>query len=134
MIGIGIGIGLSPSSAVPPQAASGYFTFAANPVDGDLMPALNGISGIVFKDAAVEFPEVGIDPHGLADTLILLASALEGAASQEGYEALSGYVYTSDATRLIITAGATGASGNSYTLGASTANITRSAATLQGGA
>lgn len=117
-----------------PVAASGFFTFGANPTAGDPMPALNGIATIIFHEGASQFPQVRIQEGDLTGTLSLLVAGLEDAKSAPGYEALVGYTYTTDGVdKLIITADVAGSAGNGYTLGASTVNIVRSAATLQGG-
>jgi hypothetical protein len=115
-----------------PDAATGDFTFGLNPSDDDPMPAINGFSTIVFKDAPGAFPEIQIESD-LATTLSTLASQLETNKGDIGNEALADLTFTSDATHLLITETTPGSAGNSTTLGTNTANITRSAATLEGG-
>ncbi len=113
-------------------AATGDFTFDLNPSDGEPMPAINGFTGIVFKDAPGAFPEIqiGID---LPTTLTSLASDLETNKGGVGNELLADLTFTADATHLLIVQTTFGVAGNSTTLGASTANIIRSGAVLTGG-
>jgi hypothetical protein len=113
--------------------SSGSLTFAANPVDGNTLPALNGFNTIIFKAAAGDFPEIQIGAD-LATTLATLAAALNEADGADPDNAsLLGFEYFAADTRLTIVAIAGGSGGDSFTLGANTANITRSGATLTGG-
>jgi hypothetical protein len=113
-------------------AATGQLTFGANPANNDTLPALNGFNTIVFKSSAGAFPQIQIGAN-LAATLVTLAAALQTNKVLAGNELLAGFNYTADATHLIVTSSTLGAAGNAYTFGASTANITRSAATLASG-
>lgn len=116
-----------------PTQASGFFTFGANPDPDDPMPALNGVADITFVGDAL-WPQVERDIISLPNTLTNLAAALQFNKGALGYEGLAGFTYTTDnVDKLIITADVAGSAGNAYTLGASTANIVRSAATLEGG-
>lgn len=128
----------SASSAPPPPspvAASGYFTFVANPVDGDAPPELDG-----YKETEISFKEIAEPTHwqeiqigvDLPATLVALVAALE--VNKTSITELEVASYSTDGIdKLIVTYDTPGIIRNSFTLGASTANITRSAPTLTGG-
>lgn len=114
--------------------ASGTLDFAANAADGDTVPAINSVTGIVFKISPGAFPEIQL---GLtrAASIANLAGALNLAVGSNPilWANLAFATYEAEATDLLITAVDAGTGGNSISLGASTANITRSGATLTGG-
>lgn len=112
-------------------ASGGFFRFLANPVDGDTMPAINGFTGIVFKDAAGDFPEIQIG-SSLTETVNILGNQLNIHADEPEFAdpLLS---FDNDESHLLIRTDGLGPAGNSITLGASIANIFRSGPTLTGG-
>lgn len=112
------------------QPATGSLTFTANPSNNDTLPALNGFSGIVFKSAAGAFPQVQIGVT-LNDTLDSLVAALNASASP--LLNIATYVHPTGEDYFSIDTDVPGAAGNAYTIGANTANIARSGATLTGG-
>lgn len=120
----------SPSAAAAPTAASGYFTFAGNPVDGDLMPDINGVSGTMFVASPIGgYPSIQIGAT-MVDTIQNLIDALSG-VDPDAYPGLALANYASNGSnRLLITYKIPCPEGTDFTLGASTANITRSAETL----
>lgn len=109
------------------ESADGTLTFGANPADGDPLPVLNGIT-FTFKD----------DPSGslevqIGEDLPATLQNLEAVLNQSSNVLISVATYVADETTLSITFDSTGTAGNSYTIGASTPNVTRSGATLTGG-
>jgi hypothetical protein len=106
-------------------SATGSFTFAVNPSDGDTI-TLNGTVW-TFKTTVVAINQTQIQ-SSLENTLAQLVFDLNASADVQVVKC----TYTSNATRLLISFDVAGAGGNAFTLAASVA--TRSAATLTGGA
>ena len=111
-------------ATVAAYAASGLFTFAANPADGDTV-TLNSVAW-TFKTTPTTSAQTQIQPT-LAGTLAQLAADLSASVNA----LLTVATYSATATTLNILYGATGTGGNAYTLAASVA--IRSASTLLGG-
>lgn len=113
------------------SVATGYFDFAANPSDGDILPSINGCPDIIFSTTQNVFPYIQIGSE-LTTTLYNLSSSLTLNRNAPGFTALQAVQvpYSGNPTRFSVFATAPGVAGNSITLGDDTANITRSAATL----
>jgi len=111
------------------QKASGRYVFAANPADASTV-LINGVT-FTFKDSPVGATEIqrGVT---LAATIANTVTALN--ASVNASVSVATYSTPSAASgELLIVYDTAGTAGNAYTLGSSTGNITRSAATLTGG-
>lgn len=124
----------------PAEAAEGTYTVGVNPTEDDTI-GFNGFE-FTFKDSGVEDDEITIgtgatgSDTNLGITIDNLITALNGSADA----LLSGATYSDnhtstnkDATVVTVTHDTPGAAGNAYTLDTDTANITPSAATLEGG-
>lgn len=108
-------------------AAKGSYQFDHNPLDGDLFPALNGYTGLVFKSVSTTWNEILIGAT-VDDTIANMISQL----AEEGV--FLEVTFTQAPGSLILTFGTLGSIGNEFTLGDATDNITPSAPTLTGGA
>lgn len=106
--------------------ATGNYTFAANPVDGDNFPDLNGFGSLVFKDSPAFWYEFDIKPT-LAETI---ANIIQVFADNDVFREID---FASNATKLLLEFATVGIEGNDFTLGDATANITPSAPALMGG-
>lgn len=123
-------------------AAGGYYELAANPTDEDVL-GFNGVD-INFLDTPVD-PETDVqigsgatgDDTDLGITIDNAITLLNASTD----ELLTGATYSDnhtgsnkDADRIIVKSDTAGDAGNEYTLDTPTAgNVTRSAATLEGG-
>lgn len=107
-------------------AATGNFTFSANPADTETI-VLDGVTWTFVTSGATG------NESNLGSTLQQTLAILAGALAASGSSSLNIANYNSDDTHLYITYGTTGTSGNSYTLGAGTAPATASGSTLSGG-
>lgn len=116
----------------PAVQASGQMQFAANPSDGDTIPSINGVTVGPFKTSAGAFPEIQIGVS-LAASMRNLANDLIANVATHGYEGLAFGSFVADVDRVRFIMEVAGAAGNLIPLGASTANITVSGATLTGG-
>lgn len=114
--------------------ASGYIDITDVPADGDVLPAINGVSGITMSDDAAAlggFPYVQIGADE-TETAEFLAAAIN--ANHVGrFEPLAQVVCDGDGAHLNIVAMIGGADGNAITIGADAGVFERSAATLQDG-
>lgn len=127
------GIGTALDQGTAGVSATGYYEFAANPSDGDALPSINGTPSILFSSTLTVFPYVQIQVD-LPTTLQVLGDSLNANKNiHPSYAAIAGCEFEYEATQLTIIATTKGEDGNDITLGDDTANITRSAATLEGG-
>lgn len=109
--------------------ATGSYTWAANPANNDTLD-FNGVTfttKTTVTDPAVEWARGATLAITLANALVVLNASVDAD--------VSGATYSSSGAGIIdITYDAGGTDGNAYTLGtASGGNVTRSAATLEGG-
>lgn len=108
--------------------ATGYFTFSENPDNTDNM-VINGVTWTFVATGPTNVAETLVQST-LAGTLAQLA--LDLTASPNALLTVAEYTATS--TRLNIIYKTSGVGGNAYTLANGTAPVTRSGATLSGGA
>jgi hypothetical protein len=111
--------------------AGGSLTFSANPTDAEALPAINGVV-FTFKDAPAGATDV-LRAGNLAGSIANLITALN--ASANGAISVATYQHDpANANAVQIVYDAAGVGGNAFTLAANTAHVTRSGATLTGGA
>ena len=109
--------------------ASGRYVFAANPADSSTF-AINGVT-FTFKDTPGGGTDIQRDPTTLATSIANAVTVLN--ASVDPLVSVATYS-TPGGGELLIVHDTGGTAGNAFSLGSSTGNITRSAATLTGGA
>lgn len=107
-------------------AATGTYTFAANPVDGNTI-ILNGVTW-TFKTTPTTSTQTKI-----AGTVALTLAQLVADLGASGNASLTSAIYTVASPVVTITYGTLGTVGNAYTLAAGTYGGVVSAATLTGG-